>query len=73
MGSSIIQQLDLQHMMMCAVASVQEEQLQTLLVTGLQGRKCRLGILRKIESTADTLQESSKALPPNFTYKYLHI
>ncbi len=32
------------------------KQLHTLLVTGLQGRKCRLGMLRKIESTADTLQ-----------------
>ena len=40
-------------------------------MTGLQGRKCRLGILRKIESTADTLQGPSRALHPPTAYKYL--
>ena len=57
----MIRQLDLQHIVVRAVACAQEEQLHTLLVTGLQGRKCKLGILRKIESTADTLQQISKA------------
>ena len=61
----------LRYMLIRAAASAQEKQLHTLLVTGLQGRKCRLGMLRKIESTADTLQGPSRALSPNTAYKYL--
>ena len=34
---------------------------RTLLVTGLQGRKCRLGMLRKTESTAGTLHIPEQA------------
>ena len=49
------------------------KQLHTLLVTGLQGRKCRLGMLRKIESTADTLQGPSWVLHPPTAYKHLEI
>ena len=44
----------------------------TLLVTGLQGRKCRLGMFRYTDSTCGTLQQSNTILDIINLMKLLH-